>query len=161
MIIVEEKLRKIFNEYDNTQYQPCGIDLKLEKVELMSYNHFDEIGIIEQEKILPNYCTVDPYYNNYYKLHKGYCYILDLGYIEIPTDTACFFWLRSTFARMGVFMSDAVGDAGFKGHIKVCIIPIFCDVNIKKGERVVQAVFIESKNSGTYNGTYQEVDGGE
>ena len=163
MIFGEEKLRQTFSNYDDGQYQPLGIDLKLERAELMSGDFMGICGIIDGEKKLPKYYELNLTDDGQYVLQHDQVYILDLGYMEIPKDTACFFWLRSTFARMGLFMSDAVGDAGFKGNIKVCVKPMLTDIVVNQGERVVQAVFFQATRSGEYDGSYQEpqISGGE
>ena len=156
MILGEKVLRKCFTGLDDDQYQANGVDLKLEAVESLEYDSLNQIGIIDGKKVLPNYTTVEPDSDGYYELNLRVPYIFDLGYLEIPVGCAAFYWLRSTLCRMGLQMSSAVGDSGFKGHIKVLVTPQYRTVKIKQGERVVQTCYFTVDDGGVYNGDYQE-----
>ena len=88
--------------------------------------------------------------------HNYYTIVVDRP-ISIPDGYCQFYFIRSTFARCGLVLTDAVGDNGFDGTLRLGIynannIPVYAGLN----EAIIQAVTI--KNDGTakeYDGSYQ------
>ena len=93
--------------------------------------------------------------NKFYP-HNYYTIVVDRP-IRIPDGYCQFYFIRSTFARCGLVLTDAVGDNGFDGTLRLGSynannIPVYAGLN----EARIQAVTI--KNDGTakeYDGSYQ------
>ncbi len=154
MILGEELLRRVFPGLEEDQYQPAGIDLRLRRV----FRLRGEAGLLRgDEKRLPEYREVEPE-GGEYRLDPGEPYVLELApKLEIPEDTVALFFPRSTLIRSGVAVHTAVGDPGFRGHIRVLAVNHHREpYRLARGERVVQAVFIKAKGAGTYSGDYGE-----
>ena len=89
--------------------------------------------------------------------HNYYTLVVDRP-IKIPDGYCQFYFIRSTFARCGLMINDAVGDNGFEGTLRIGVynannLTITCGLN----EAIIQAITI--KNDGTaktYNGDYKE-----
>ena len=76
--------------------------------------------------------------------------------IKIPDGYCQFYFIRSTFARCGLILTDAVGDNGYEGTLRIGIynannIPISAGLN----EAIIQAVTITNDGATVYNGDYQ------
>ncbi len=80
-----------------------------------------------------------------------------LEWIELPHDLIGFVNLRSTFARLGIYMSPTIIDAGFKGHITIEVIGGNLSVKVYPGQRFLHIVFARTSSPvyRPYNGKYQ------
>lgn len=154
MILGKNMLKEYYQDIDEEQYQPNGIDLKLQSVEMFDSEQ-DTIGIIDGEKKLPNMTELEPDDNGYYTLKKDTYYLFDLGVWKIPENTAGLFWIRSTLMRMGANLSSSIADSGYDGTLKMAYYNPVTDVKVKKGERVVQMALFDVAGAGTYDGDYQ------
>ncbi|HDN50319.1 MAG TPA: dCTP deaminase [Thermoplasmatales archaeon] len=76
-------------------------------------------------------------------------------YIRLKNVTAQL-WIRSTYARKGVFSSFGKVDAGFEGCLTLSCFNTHQDLSLKKGERFCQIVFEDllSEPSHYYRGKY-------
>ena len=159
MIIGHDKLMELFPEFKE-DIKENGIDLRIGKVEHTTNKYNDLIGCVDGEKHLPRTYEIKPdsksgnyrfYPNNYYSI------IVDRP-ISIPDGYCQFYFIRSTFARCGLVLTDAVGDNGFNGTLRVGIynannIPITAGPH----EAIIQAVTIKNDDTATtYNGDYKE-----
>lgn len=166
MIIGEKELRKLYPELDDDQYQPGGIDLKLDNVKIFSGNE-NVYGIADGAKQLPKQKSIE---ESAVKIgarklkvgfmlepHKPYIAVVQ-GKMKIPLDVLQLYFPRSSLLRAGIDVRTAVGDPGFSGHLSFLIInhsdtPFF----IKKGERFVQMVCIKlNEETSGYDGDYNE-----
>ena len=157
MIIGHRNLQDIFPAFQE-DIKENGIDLRIGRIEQIQKDH-KIIGSIDDEKYLPTYYELKPTNNSYYKLLPGnyYSIIVDRP-IFIPGGCTQFYFLRSTFSRCGLVLTDAVGDNGFNGTLRFGVfnggpLPIYAGLN----ERIIQAVTL--RNDGTalaYDGDYQE-----
>ena len=158
MIIGHDKLMELFPEFKE-DIKENGIDMRIGKVEHTTNKYNDLIGCVDGEKHLPRTYEIKPdsksgnyrfYPNNYYSI------ITDRP-IHIPDGYCQFYFIRSTFARCGLVLTDAVGDNGFNGTLRVGIynannIPITAGPN----EAIIQAVTIKNDDTATtYDGDYQ------
>jgi dCTP deaminase len=77
-------------------------------------------------------------------------------YIKLKNLTAQL-WLRSTYARKGVFASFGKVDAGFEGCLTISCFNACNEVELKEGDKFCQIVFekISSKPEKYYNGKYK------
>ncbi|AAT42715.1 dCTP deaminase [Picrophilus oshimae] len=80
--------------------------------------------------------------------------------IKLPDNIIGLLFIRSSFARKGIFGSFGVVDAGYMGNLTLSFYNALNDVKIERYERIVQIVFerIEkpektySERSGNYYG---------
>ena len=154
MILGHDKLKELFPTFKE-DIKENGIDLRIGKVE-HTENRQGLIGCINGEKHLPKTYEVKPV-DNVYKFypHNYYSIIIDRP-IKIPKGYCQFYFIRSTFARCGLILTDAVGDNGFEGTLRLGIynannIPVSAGLN----EAIIQAVTIQNDGATTYNGDYQ------
>ena len=159
MIVGHDKLLELFPDFKDC-IKENGIDLSIGKVEHTTNKYNDLIGCVNGEKHLPRTYEIKPdsksgnykfYPNNYYSI------IIDRP-VHIPDGYCQFYFIRSTFARCGLVLTDAVGDNGFNGTLRVGIynannIPITAGPH----EAIIQAVTIKNDDTATtYNGDYKE-----
>lgn len=158
MIIGHDKLLELFPEFKDC-IKENGIDLCIGKVEHTTNKYNELVGCVDGEKHLPRTYEIKPdsksgcykfYPNNYYTI------VIDRP-ISIPDGYCQFYFIRSTFARCGLMINDAVGDNGFEGTLRIGVynannIPVTAGPN----EAIIQAVTIKNDDTATtYNGTYQ------
>lgn len=91
-----------------------------------------------------------------YEIRDGYALGLTFEYIALPNNLIGFCNLRSTLARLGLFIPPTVIDAGFEGRL---VIEILGRIELLKdivGKRFLHVVFAETKTpSSGYRGQYQ------
>ena len=158
MIIGHDKLMELFPEFKE-DIKENGIDMRIGKVEHTTNKYNELVGCVDGEKHLPRTYEIKPdsksgcykfYPNNYYTI------VIDRP-ISIPDGYCQFYFIRSTFARCGLMINDAVGDNGFEGTLRIGVynannIPVTAGPN----EAIIQAVTIKNDDTATtYNGTYQ------
>lgn len=152
MILGEYVLRYLFPNLDEDQYQPAGVDLKLDKVFRLEGKGALLKG---DDKRLPEYHEVEAA-SGVFELEPNVPYMLELApELEIPREAAALFLPRSTLLRSGVSVHTALGDPGFRGKIRVLAVNHHTEpYRIARGERVVQAVFVGAINASMYDGDY-------
>jgi len=158
LIIGNETLKELFPSFEE-DIKENGIDLRIGKVEHTTNKGNKLIGCVDGEKHLPKTYEIMPDVDGVYKFypHNYYTIVVDRP-IKIPDGYCQFYFIRSTFARCGLVLTDAVGDNGFEGTLRIGIynannLPITCGQN----EAIIQAVTV--KNDGTakiYEGEYKE-----
>ena len=156
MIIGNESLKSLFPSFEE-DVKENGIDLRIGKVEHTTNRNNKLIGCIDGEKHLPITYEVAPT-DSVYKFypHNYYTIIIDRP-IKIPEGYCQFYFIRSTFARCGLMINDAVGDNGFEGTLRIGVynannLPITAGLN----EAIIQAVTVKNDGTATeYEGTYQ------
>ena len=157
MIVGHDKLLELFPDFKDC-IKENGIDLSIGKVEHTTNRNNKLIGCIDGEKHLPITYEVAPT-DGVYKFypHNYYTIVVDRP-IHIPDGYCQFYFIRSTFARCGLILTDAVGDDGFEGTLRIGIynannLTITCGTN----EAIIQAVTIKNDGTATtYNGDYKE-----
>ena len=156
MIIGNENLKVLFPNFEE-DVKENGIDLRIGKVEHTTNRNNKLIGCVDGEKHLPVTYEVAPS-DGVYKFypHNYYTIVVDRP-IKIPDGYCQFYFIRSTFARCGLMINDAVGDNGFEGTLRIGVynannLPITAGLN----EAIIQAVTIKNDGTATkYEGTYQ------
>ena len=156
MIIGNENLKSLFPSFEE-DVKENGIDLRIGKVEHTTNRNNKLIGCIDGEKHLPVTYEVAPS-DGVYKFypHNYYTIVIDRP-IHIPNGYCQFYFIRSTFARCGLMINDAVGDNGFEGTLRIGVynannLPITAGTN----EAIIQAITIKNDGTATkYEGTYQ------
>ena len=156
MIVGHDKLLELFPDFRDC-IKENGIDLRIGKVEHTTNKGNKLIGCINGEKHLPTTYEVKPT-GNVYKFypHNYYTIVIDRP-IHIPDGYCQFYFIRSTFARCGLVINDAVGDNGFEGTLRIGVynannITITAGLN----EAIIQAVTIKNDGTATeYDGSYK------
>ena len=157
MIIGNESLKELFPNFEDC-IKENGIDLSIGKVEHTTNRNNKLIGCIDGEKHLPKTYEVEPMDDKYvFYPHNFYTIIVDRP-IHIPEGYCQFYFIRSTFARCGLILTDAVGDNGFDGTLRL---GIYNGSNLKVtaglNEAIIQAVTISNDGTATtYDGDYKE-----
>ena len=157
MIIGHDKLLELFPDFKDC-IKENGLDLKIGKVEHTTNRNNKLIGCVDGEKHLPVTYEVAPS-DGVYKFypHNYYTIVIDRP-IHIPEGYCQFYFIRSTFARCGLVINDAVGDNGFEGTLRIGVynannLPITCGLN----EAIIQAVTIKNDGTATeYIGQYKK-----
>ena len=157
MILGHDKLLELFPEFEDC-IKENGIDLSIGKVEHTTNRNNKLIGCVDSEKHLPQTYEVAPS-DGVYKFypHNYYTIVVDRP-ISIPDGYCQFYFIRSTFARCGLMINDAVGDNGFEGTLRIGVynannLTITCGTN----EAIIQAVTIKNDGTATtYDGDYKE-----
>ena len=155
-ILAEKELRKIYADFDDEQFTPNGVDLRLKAVYLPENISRGVFGITKGQKVIPQLIEI-PALDDAYILNPGKKYFINCGHIDIPKDCAQFYYPRSTLMRAGLELYSAVGDAGYSGDLIFAVkVSGVASLVIEKNERVVQAI-THKLTSGTdgYNGDYQ------
>ena len=155
MIVGHDKLLELFPDFKDC-IKENGIDLSIGKVEHTTNRNNKLIGCIDGEKHLPITYEVAPT-DGVYKFypHNYYTIVIDRP-IKIPDGYCQFYFIRSTFARCGLVINDAVGDNGFEGTLRIGVynannLPITAGLN----EAIIQAVTIKNDGATLYDGDYQ------
>ena len=156
MIIGNETLKSLFPSFAE-DVKENGIDLRIGSVEHTTNRNNKLIGCVDGEKHLPVTYTVEPMNDVYvFYPHNFYTIVVDRP-IKIPDGYCQFYFIRSTFARCGLILTDAVGDNGFDGTLRL---GIYNGSNLKVtaglNEAIIQAVTIKNDGTATeYDGEYQ------
>jgi len=76
-------------------------------------------------------------------------------WLEMPDDLMAFVELRSTWARNGLILQPTIVDAGFKGNLRLEILPC-SNMAVPIGQRFAHLIFAKlTSPSVPYNGKYQ------
>lgn len=157
MIIGHDKLQELFPNFKE-DIGENGIDLRVGEVYLINKKESRMVGCINDEKLAPNYSKVRTEGKDHYVLEPKNFYFIKVDRpIHIPHGYCQFYFLRSTFSRCGLILTDAVGDDDFNGTLMLGLyncspVPVHLGFN----ERIIQAVTL--MNDGTaksYDGSYQ------
>ncbi len=152
MAYTGKEISNFIKGIDESQIQPAGVDLRLDKV-----FKFLEQGILgKEERILPNAEEITPI-NNIYDLSKGSYKIRFYDIVEIPKEAIGICLPRSSLLRMGATLNCALWDPGYNGRGEA-LLNILNDkgIRIEKYARIAQIIFIQLKDipDKLYNGIY-------
>ena len=155
-VLAEKELKELYKDFDDEQFTPNGIDLRLFKIYLPENISRGVFGITGGKKLIPDLVEIPPL-DGAYVLNPGRKYFINCGHIDIPKDCVQFYYLRSTLMRAGLELYSSVGDAGYSGDLIFAVkVDGVASIVVEQGERVVQAVThkLVSKTQG-YDGDYQ------
>ncbi|EHP69324.1 deoxycytidine triphosphate deaminase [Metallosphaera yellowstonensis MK1] len=78
-------------------------------------------------------------------------------YLRLPSDIMAFVNLRSSFARLGLFVPPTIVDAGFEGQLTIEVMGSAFPVKIKRGTRFLHLIFAKTLSpvEKPYQGKYQ------
>ena len=110
---------KISN-FDPKSLTPNGYDLKVDEIYVESVGKTYSIG------------------------PKKFFIVLSMEYFIFPSDIYGQIWLRTTFARKGIFISAGLIDAGFEGKLNIMSFNSSDnEIKIERGERYAQVIFMK------------------
>ena len=166
MINGEEFLRKEYNNLDEKQYQPAGIDLTLGKLYTLEHNSGTVYGLLKDAKILPKLVPCETasiqaggMLATAFKIEPKTVYVAVTNEkIKISKNSGQIYLPRSSLLSAGVDVRTAFGDPGFYGHLRFLIINHTDELFIiEKGARFAQLVDIGvSDVINEYDGDYNE-----
>ncbi len=80
-----------------------------------------------------------------------------LEWVELPDDIVGLVNVRSTFARLGLYIPPTVVDAGFKGQLVIEIIGSEFPIRVYPGQRFLHLVLVRASSpvAKPYTGKYQ------
>ena len=139
---------------ENDTIRENGLDLRLGR----GYCRF-----IETEKVLDTRSPGDP--KDFYECGEGdeivvrpYEHVLlhTREYIRLPSYIAGLVNLRSTFARLGLYIPATVVDAGFEGQLTIEVIGSSFPVKLYAGDRFLHLILVRlsSPARNPYSGEY-------
>ncbi len=155
--LISKKPPLVENMIDQeTQVQPNGIELTLERVE--SHEGPGSISFDNAERRLPTTRNIEFSNGGWLHLPKGSYKIVFNEIVNIPKNIAAIAKPRSSLLRCGATIETAVWDAGYSGRSESLLI-VYNEkgFNIKKDARVLQLLFFrlgEAVKEG-YCGIYQ------
>ena len=108
--------------------------------------------------------------SSFYVIEKGEEFIIHPNehvllvteeYIKLPNDVMAFVNLRSSFARLGLFVPPTIVDAGFEGQLTIEVLGSAFPVKIKRGTRFLHLIFARTLTpvENPYHGKYQGQQG--
>ena len=154
-VLAKKDLKELYPDFDDKQFTPNGIDLRLQGVYLPENISRGVFGITQGEKLIPQLIEIPPL-DGAYVLNPGRKYFINCGHIDIPKDCVQFYYLRSTLMRAGLELYSSVGDAGYSGDLIFAVkVNGVASIVIEQNERVVQAIThtLTSETQG-YDGDY-------
>ena len=161
MIVGHGNLQKLFPEF-REDIQENGIDLRIGELYIINpFNHIfcgQEIGCINDKKYPPEYYPIKKEDKSHYVLKPGIFYFGKIDRpIHIPKGYIQQYYLRSSFSRCGLILTDAIGDMGFNGTLMFGLYNSGnSEVHMGFNERIIQAVTIKTDGTALeYNGDYQ------
>lgn len=180
MIVGRENLKKMFPEFKDDVAEN-GVDLRIGEVYEITQSVLDDedygmlesldhkvkyfnrpIGCVNDKKYKPTYeklepeCLVDG--AKAYVFEPGNYYFIKIDRpIHIPKNYIQQYYLRSSFTRCGLVLTDAIGDSDFNGTLMLGVYNAGDDyIYAGENERIIQAVTISTDGTaGSYNGSYQ------
>jgi dCTP deaminase len=84
-----------------------------------------------------------------------------LEYIRLPPDIIGLVNLRSTYARLGLYIPPTIVDAGFEGELTIELVGSDSPIRIYPGQRFLHLVFarLDTPTSKPYSGSYKRQRG--
>ena len=161
MIVGHGNLLKLFPDFKE-DIQENGIDLRIGElytIHPLRHGVFKcKIGCINDKKYIPTYYPVKREDKDHYVLEPRTFYFGKIDRpIHIPKGYIQQYYLRSSFSRCGLILTDAIGDSGFKGTLMFGLYNSgYSKVHMGFNERIIQAVTIKTDGTALeYDGDYQ------
>ncbi len=166
MISGEKILRNLYDDLDEKQYQPAGIDLTLGKIAKLEHNGGTVYGLLKDVKVLPQQkelstvnMQVGGMIKSVFVLDPGVPYIATTAEkIKIPKESGQIYLPRSSLLRAGIDVRTAFGDPDFNGHLSFLVLNHTDKMFVlEKGVRFAQLVNIRAEDIAEgYSGDYNE-----
>lgn len=139
------------------QLQPNGFDCTLMTVEAIEGS--GQIGDNNTKRILPALRKLPYDEDGFVFLPQGVYVITYNEIVTLPKTISSLGNERSSLLRCGVFVKDAVGDAGYSGRFKnLLMVHNPSGFRVQKNARLLQMVFFYlSAETEGYSGIYQNL----
>ncbi len=145
----------VIEPFDSEIVRENGLDLRLGR----GYCRFKKTG-----RIFDPRSPGDP--GDYYECSEADEIVVPAGehmllhtleYIRLPPDLAGLVNLRSTWARMGIYIPATVVDAGFEGQLTIEVIGSAFPVKLYPGDRFLHLVLVklQTPTGKPYQGGYK------
>lgn len=151
MILSGKEVAKFLENIKESQIQPSGVDLTVEKILAL-----DGKGeLLKENVILPRYKELPTNDNKWY-LRPGIYIVTYEQIIRIPSEAAGIVLPRSSLMRMGAIIYTALWDPGYEGKGASLLQVVNPNgVVIEKGARISQLILFRSEAKEKYSGRYQ------
>lgn len=143
----------------DSQLQPNGIDLRIDRVQLLS--SAGALGQSDKDREHASREDLTPDDDGWWDLAQGSYVIGFQERVNLPADLIALSRPRSSLLRSGVAVHTGVWDAGYEGRGEALMsVQNQSGYRLQRGARVVQLVFIRlgSAVEEGYRGLYQERD---
>jgi dUTP pyrophosphatase len=158
MIIPKQFLKSgnFFESADESQFQPCGVDVTLKAV--LSFSSPGKLDFDNKDRKISDVSSLD-FQNDEILLLPGSYKVQFNEYVKIPSDAAALCLPRSSLLRCGATLECAVWDPGYEGRSEALLVvhnPY--GLTLKRNAKIGQMIFIklsdetESLYSGVYKG---------
>jgi dCTP deaminase len=134
-----------------------GVDLRVGN-EVARFKKTDEV--YEEGKDIRSFFEIEK--GDEFIIHPNeHVLLVTEEYIKLPSDVMAFVNLRSSFARLGLFVPPTIVDAGFEGQLTIEVVGSQFPVKLKRGTRFLHLIFARTLTpvENPYNGKYQGQQG--
>ncbi|MCL5433815.1 MAG: dCTP deaminase [Candidatus Marsarchaeota archaeon] len=154
-----EKRRIVVEPITNETIHENGMDFRIGN-EIVRFNETDKIFESGDKNN----------FDEFFKIEKGDSFIIQphehlllttKEYIKLPDDMIVFVNLKSSLARMGIFIPPTVIDAGFEGNVTIEVLGSKFPVRLKENMRFIHLIFARTLSpvEYPYKGKYQSQKG--
>jgi deoxycytidine triphosphate deaminase len=145
---------------DENQFQPNGIDLRVQSIcRLANNSECFHLGCKGNKSLPVEKCspTLQRDGSTKFKLFALEPYVVTCyEHVKLPTGMVAYVYGRSTLNRNGIFARSSLYDAGFCNLVGFTLYP-FRPMLVEPKARIAQIVFMEAQYSThLYDGQYQE-----
>ena len=150
-----KKGKIVVEPFDPEIIRENGLDLRLGDTVARLKHSKDPLDITKDSSI-EEYYTIEKIDEFIVHPHE-HLLTTTLEYIKLPTDLMAFVELRSTFARLGLFIPPTIVDANFEGQLTIELVGGAFPVKLHKGQRFLHVIFakLTSPVEKPYKGKYQ------
>ncbi|MFP3950188.1 MAG: deoxyuridine 5'-triphosphate nucleotidohydrolase [Candidatus Micrarchaeia archaeon] len=156
MIFPKQSLFSFISEHiADSQFQPAGVDITLNKV--LSFSSPGHIDFDNSERRISETVEV-PFREGWAELREGAYKVIFNEYVNIPRDAAAFCFPRSSLLRSGITLECAVWDPGYEGRSEaLLLVKNLHGARLKKNARIGQLVFarLSEPSTDSYEGIYK------
>ncbi|MBI5159423.1 deoxyuridine 5'-triphosphate nucleotidohydrolase [Candidatus Micrarchaeota archaeon] len=138
------------------QFQPCGVDLTLQKI--FRFSSPGKIDFDNSQRVLSDCEELKFDANEEAFLPKGAYKVVYNEVVKIPLDCAALAFPRSSLLRCGVDVHCAVWDPGYEGRSEsLLIVENEKGITLKKNARIIQLVFFSLREEAkhAYEGKFK------
>ncbi len=156
MIFPKQSIFSFISEHiSDSQFQPAGVDITLNKV--LSFSSPGNIDFDNSERKISKTSEV-LFRDGWAELGEGAYKVIFNEYVKIPRDAAAFCFPRSSLLRSGITLECAVWDPGYEGRSEaLLLVKNPHGARLKKNARIGQLVFarLSEPSASSYEGIYK------
>lgn len=158
MILPKQKLLSlavVSGHLGDSQFQPAGIDITLNKV--FSFSSDGKIDFDNRERKISEVEEL-PFESDWVHLKPGSYKVQFSEYVKIPADSAAICLPRSSLLRSGATLECALWDPGYDGRSEaLLVVSNPYGIRFKRGAKIGQMVFVRLSEAASelYQGAYK------